>query len=110
MYNNIVVVAISVNSSARRHGVSDADVRHAVEHALFSDDIDRLADEAEAGYGDDQLRSRQRGRPSLGSGPARTVQARLGPELFEALQERVQAEHSSQSEVVRAALSQYLAS
>jgi len=40
LYNNIVVVAISVNSNARRHGVSDADVRHAVEHALFSDDID----------------------------------------------------------------------
>ena len=31
-------------------------------------DVERMADEAERGYGDDQLRHVGRGRPALGSG------------------------------------------
>ena len=31
---------ISINASARRHRIEDADIRHAITHAFFSDDID----------------------------------------------------------------------
>jgi hypothetical protein len=29
-----------INASARRHQIEDADIRHAITHAVFSDDID----------------------------------------------------------------------
>ena len=75
------------------------------------EDIERYADEAERGYDDDQLRqASKRGRPPLGKGPARTVQARLDPDLYEALEQRVEADHTSPSQVVREALHDYLAS
>ena len=28
-----------INTSARRHGIEDGDIRHAITHAVFSDDI-----------------------------------------------------------------------
>lgn len=31
---------IGINASARRHGIEDADIRHAITHAVFSDEID----------------------------------------------------------------------
>ena len=31
---------VSINSSARRHGIPDGDILHAITHAMFSDDID----------------------------------------------------------------------
>jgi len=31
---------VGINASARRHGIADDDIRHAVTHAVFSDDID----------------------------------------------------------------------
>jgi hypothetical protein len=31
---------VSINASARRHGIEDADIKHAITHAVFSDDID----------------------------------------------------------------------
>jgi hypothetical protein len=31
---------VGINASARRHGIEDADIRHAITHAVFSDDID----------------------------------------------------------------------
>jgi hypothetical protein len=34
------VGAVVINVSARRHAVVDDDIRHAITHALFSDDID----------------------------------------------------------------------
>ena len=71
-------------------------------------DVDRMADEAERGYGDAQLRRTGRGRPSLGNGPARAVQARLDPELHAALEQRAKADHKTSSEIVREALHEYL--
>ena len=76
---------------------------------INQEDIERLADEAEKGYDDDQIR-RGRGRPPIGKGPARTVQARLDPELYDALAHRVEADHTSPSQIVRDALHDYLAS
>jgi hypothetical protein len=31
---------IGINASARRHRIADADIRHAITNAVFSDDID----------------------------------------------------------------------
>ncbi len=75
---------------------------------ITQDNIDRMADEAEHGYTDAQLRRTRRGRPALGDGPARTVQARLAPDLYEALAQFAATEHSTPSQVVRDALHEYL--
>jgi len=74
---------------------------------ISQEDIERLADEAESGYDESQLQ-RGRGRPPIGNGPAKTVQARLDPDLYDALKQRVEADHTSPSQVVRDALQDYL--
>lgn len=73
-------------------------------------DIERYADEAEAGYDVDELvrRRGRRGRPTLGSGPASVESVRLDPELREALASRAEVEGTSTSEVIREALRKYL--
>ena len=71
-------------------------------------DVERMADEAERGYGDDQLRHLGRGRPTPGSSPAKAVQARLDPKLHAALERRAKADHKTSSEIVREALHEYL--
>lgn len=73
--------------------------------------LDRLAEEAHAGYEPDQLRARQgRGRPRLsaGEGPSRSLHVRLDDELRERLAERAAREHTTTSEVVREALRRHL--
>ena len=76
---------------------------------IAQSDIERMADEAERGYGDAQLRRAGRGRPSLGDAPAKAVQARLDPQLHAALEQRAKADHKTSSEIVREALHEYLA-
>lgn len=71
-------------------------------------DVDRMADEAEWGYGAERLRHVGRGRPSLGRGPSKAIQARLDPELLAALERRAQVDHKTSSEIVREALREYL--
>ena len=75
---------------------------------ITQSDIERMADEAERGYGDAGLRHAGRGRPSLGDGPARAVQARLDPQLHAALEQRAKEDHKTSSEIVREALHEYL--
>ena len=75
---------------------------------ITQSDIERMADEAERGYGDAQLRRAGRGRPSLGDAPAKAVQARLDPQLHAALEQRAKADHKTSSEIVREALHEYL--
>ncbi len=75
--------------------------------AITDDLIEQYVAEAERGYTDEQLR---RGRPYLGSGIAKTVQVKLSPELHSLLEKRVAADGKSRSEVVRDALTKYLAS
>jgi predicted HicB family RNase H-like nuclease len=75
---------------------------------ITQSDIERMANEAERGYGDAQLRRTGRGRPSLGDGPARAVQVRLDPQLHAALEQRAKADHKTPSEIVREALHEYL--
>jgi len=50
----------------------------------------------------------RRGRPTLGSAPARVESVRLDPELQRELSERAKAEGTTVSEVIREALRRYL--
>jgi Ribbon-helix-helix protein, copG family len=63
--------------------------------------------QAERGYDLDALP--RRGRPTLGAGPARTVQVRIEPELHDALATRAKNTGVSASAVVRDALRLFLA-
>lgn len=69
--------------------------------------IQRWADEAEQGYDVDQLR--KRGRKPMGDGPARVVPVRLDDTLLSALDERAERDHTTRSELIRAALRAYVA-
>ena len=64
--------------------------------------------EAEAGYDVDELLSRRRGRPSMGSGPADVVPVRLDLELRRAVETRAARDDATTSEVIRSALRRYL--
>jgi hypothetical protein len=75
---------------------------------LVSDDeIQALADEAEAGF-DLSLLKRRPGRPALGDAPAQVFPVRLDPALRSALEDRAETDHTSASDIVRAALRAYL--
>lgn len=69
--------------------------------------LDGIVAEAEAGY--DLTRIRARGRPRMGSAPAKSFPVRLDPDLRAALDERAAEEDRPASEVVREALRRYLA-
>lgn len=73
-------------------------------------EVKSLAAEAEAGYEVDALidRRAKRGRPALGSAPARVESVRLDPELRGELTQRAQAEGTTPSEVIREALRRFL--
>lgn len=70
--------------------------------------IEKLAKEAEEGFDVDEILRRRRGRPPIGSGPARVESVRLDPELREGLSERAERDHETTSSVIRKALRQYL--
>jgi len=71
--------------------------------------VEAMADQAEAGYDVDEiLQRRQPGRPPMGSAAAAVESVRLDPELKRDLLLRAAAEHTSVSEVIRAAVRQYL--
>ena len=83
------------------HGRSGAGVD------LADEVLERMAEEAEAGLDVTKLRRRP-GRPAMGSGPADTLPVRLDPELRRAVDDRAAADHTTASDVVRAALRRYL--
>jgi hypothetical protein len=70
--------------------------------------VDKLAEEAEAGYDVDAMLRRRVGRPPIGSAAASVESVRLEPELQEALAERAERDHETASSVIRKALRQYL--
>lgn len=79
-------------------------------------DIERWADEAEQGYDFPpeviQHAIRRGGRPSLGGdgdGTSPVVPVRLDQALAAALDDRASTEHTTRSEVIRAALRAWLA-
>lgn len=76
---------------------------------LTDDDLDAIAEEVEhADYDVEELKTRRRGRPRLGSAPAEVVPVRLDPELKSAVDARAEAEHLTTSEIIRKALRRYL--
>ncbi len=72
--------------------------------------VERLADEAEAGYDVDEIIARRgrRGRPRLGSEPSTVESVRLDPDLKERLALRAEHDGVPVSEIIREALRQYL--
>ena len=67
------------------------------------------ADEAERGYDVEELVARRSvGRPAMGSAAASVESVRLDPELKRDLLARAEADHTSVSELIRAAVRQYL--
>lgn len=76
---------------------------------LTDDDLDAIAEEVEhADYDVEELKTRHRGRPLIGSAPAEVVPVRLDPELKSAVDARAEAEHLTTSEIIRKALRRYL--
>lgn len=80
------------------------------DRAPITDDmVERMADEAEAGYDvDDIERRRAGGRPAMGSGPATVESVRLDPELKRELLLRASKDGTSVSDVIREALRSYV--
>ena len=70
-------------------------------------EIEAMADEAEAGYDLSKLKRRP-GRPTLGSAAAEVFPVRLEPELRAALEARATTDETTASDVVRNALRAYL--
>jgi hypothetical protein len=87
-------------------------------HGLFSlydlfmvsdEQIEKWADEAEAGYDVGELKRRGRGRPGRGAEPMQVVAVRLTAEEIAALDEVAEREHLSRSEAIRRALTDFAA-
>jgi hypothetical protein len=76
-------------------------------HVIDDAVIEALAAEAEAGYDVTKLQ-RRGGRQLMGSAPAEVVPVRLDPELRAAIEQRAEADHTTTSEIIRAAIRQFL--
>jgi hypothetical protein len=70
--------------------------------------IEKLSKEAEEGFDVDEILRRRRGRPAMGSAPAKVESVRLDPELSQALSERSDRDREATSSVIRRALREYL--
>ena len=76
---------------------------------LTDEEIESLATEvAETDYDVETLKTRRRGRPSMGTGPAGVVPVRIDPELLAAIQARAEVEHTTTSEIIREAIRRFL--
>ncbi len=76
---------------------------------LTDEDLEALATEvAEKDYDVDVLKTRRRGRPPMGSGPADVVPVRIDPELLAAIESRAKADHATTSEIIREAIRRFL--
>ena len=76
---------------------------------LTDAEIDALADEVETtDYDIEVLKTRRRGRPAMGSGPAEVVPVRIDPELKAAVEARAEADDTTTSEVIREAIRRFL--
>lgn len=76
---------------------------------LADTDLDAIAEEVEStDYDVEALKTRRRGRPAMGSGPAEVVPVRIDPELKAAIESRAEADHTTTSEIIRAALREFL--
>ena len=71
--------------------------------------IQKWADEAEAGYDVEELKRRGRGRPGRGAEPMQVIAVRLTAEEVATLDASAAREHLSRSEAIRRALANYAA-
>lgn len=76
---------------------------------VSEEQIQQWADEAEAGYGVEELKRRGRGRPGRGAEPMQVVAVRLTAEELAALDAAAEREHLSRSEAIRRALADFTA-
>lgn len=76
---------------------------------VSEEQIQKWADEAEAGYDVDELKRRGRGRPGRGTEPMQVVAVRLTLEEIEALDAVAAKSDMSRSEAIRAALAHFAA-
>ena len=76
---------------------------------VSEEQIQKWADEAEAGYDVDELQRRGRGRPGRGAEPMQVVAVRLTAEELEALDLAAAKSDMSRSEAIRAALAHFAA-
>ena len=90
--------------------MTDPKTRHTRNGPTLSDEtIDALAAEVEkTEYDVETLKTRRRGRPLMGSGPADVVPVRIDPELRTAIEARAKARHTTISEVIREAIRRFL--
>lgn len=76
---------------------------------LTDADVDAIAEEVEStAYDVEELKTRRRGRPAMGSAPAEVVPVRIDPELRAAVEARAKADDSTTSDVIREALRRFL--
>jgi predicted transcriptional regulator len=76
---------------------------------LTDEEIDALSAEiTETEYDVETLKTRRRGRPTMGSGPAEVVPVRIDPELRAAIQARAEAEQTTTSEIIREAIRRFV--
>jgi hypothetical protein len=76
---------------------------------LTDEEIDALSAEvAETDYDVESLKTRRRGRPPMGSGPADVVPVRIDPELRAAIEARAEADQTTTSDVIREAIRRFL--
>jgi len=76
---------------------------------LADGEIDALAETVEVtDYDVEKLKTRRRGRPAMGSGPADVVPVRIDPELRAAVEAMAQSEDTTISEVIREAIRKFL--
>jgi hypothetical protein len=76
---------------------------------VTEEQIQRWADEAEAGYDVEELTRRGRGRPGRGAEPMQVVAVRLTTDELNALDAIASQENLSRSETIRRALAQFAA-
>lgn len=70
--------------------------------AVTDEQIRKWADDAEEGFGVEELR--RRGRPRLGDGPSTVIPVRMDDDLLDALNEKAEHDGISRSEVIRDAV------
>jgi uncharacterized protein (DUF4415 family) len=76
---------------------------------LTDADLKALATEVEeTDYNVEALKTRRRGRPSMGSGPADVVPVRIDPELRAAIRAQAEANGTTTSEIIREAIRRFL--
>lgn len=75
---------------------------------LTDADIETLATEVERNYDVVSLKTRRRGRPTMGSAAAAVVPVRLDPELKKAVETRARRDRITTSEIIRQAIRSFL--